>query len=135
MPEISPNLNREASRPPSPEEVAAAAALEKREKEIQGAREMLDAMVEGKAGEPGVRFEKPYADDALAQETAKILPFKKKEEVIETETGLPPQEAEKLRQNPIAWVQEAIGNQNLAANDKMKGLIEAMEEEEKRKAA
>jgi hypothetical protein len=41
--------------------------------------------------------------------------------------GLPAGETEKLRRDPKAWVNEAIGNKELSGYEKLEGLSEAMD--------
>ncbi len=63
----------------------------------------------------------------------KILQFRPKEAkpAEATETGLSAVEHEKLLSNPTEWVNEAIGNAELSAYEKMSGLTEATEEIDK----
>jgi hypothetical protein len=128
MNEFKPD-NLRGEKPLSPEEIEAARKMQEAANELLNAKEAV----------PKPSFRPDYGKDEHADEVRERVMnggVKVEMKPAETEEGdLPRIELEKLQRDPLAWVHESISNQKLGANDKMKGLIEAMEQEQKKKAA
>ncbi len=132
MTESNPN-NLEGKQPLTPEDIE---ALKKRITEQEKANEMLNAMEKGQTQESGVPFDAGPSSKYAEQLGNIVNPENKAPSPAETdESGLDRIEQEKLQRDPKAWIEESIRNPNLAAYQKMAGLIEAHEQEEKREAA
>ncbi len=132
MPENNPNY-REEGNVVSPEE------FERKRKQAELQREASE-LSEAKEAEVirGKLFQPTFADDKLAQKAAEVLGSNPEAQKISTETvqhDLDPSESEKLHRDPKLWIEETISNPKLAAFDQINGLIQAIEDQEKKKAA